>query len=144
MRINSIVSTLKVLRQDSNNEFKKIFAEATKLGKQVNGESFEHSTPRLAGRQLHCSNPPTSEDYFQITLYDEFLSDVITELETRFIDNPSHEITLGLLYLLPNKCISLEGEASTPLELTKVADDHLPHPLLLTTEYSLVETAKSI
>ena len=118
--INSIVSTLKVLRQDSNNEFKKMFAEATTLGKQLNGESFEHSTPRLAGRQLHRSNPPTStpEDYFRITFYDEFLSHVITELEARFIDNPSHEITLGLLYLLRNKCISLEARLLNKQELS--------------------------
>ena len=48
---------------------------------------------RLSGRQVHCydSNPPSStpEEYYRITLYDEFLSHAISELEERFVNNRS-------------------------------------------------------
>ena len=121
--VSSVVSTLKALRRDSPAEFKKMFSEATKLGKQLHGDEFVLAK-RLAGRQAHRSNPPssTAEDYYRITLYDEFLSHVITELEDKFLNNPSHRIVLGLLYLLPNECASLEDGHSVPSELAAAVD----------------------
>ena len=65
-----------------------------------------------------------------MTLYDEFLSHVISELQDRFENNP---IALGLLYLLPS-------EASLPVELAQAAEffkDDLPHSVMLTTEYGM-------
>ena len=142
--VSSVVSTLKALRRDSPAEFKKIFTEATKLGQQLHGEKFVLSKPRLAGRQTHRSNPPssTAEDYYRITLYDEFLSHVIAELEDRFLNNPSHKIALGLLYLLPNECASLEDcdHDSIPLELAEAVDlyrDDMTHAVMFPTEYGL-------
>ena len=58
MNITTVVSTLNMLRQNSTNEFKRIFTEAQKLGKQLHGEDYELCTPRLTGRQLHRNNPP--------------------------------------------------------------------------------------
>ena len=140
--VSSVVSTLKALRRDSPAEFKKMFTEATNLGQQLHGEEFVLSKPRLAGRQTHRSNPPssTAEDYYRITLYDEFLSHVIAELEDRFLNNPSHRIALGLLYLLPNECASLEDGDSIPSELAEAVDlygDDMPHAVMFPTEYGL-------
>ena len=74
--VNCVVSTLKALRHDSTAEFKKQFTEARKLGKQLHGDDFLLCKPRLTGRQVHRSNLPssTTEDYYRITLYEEFLS----------------------------------------------------------------------
>ena len=114
--VNNVVSTIKALKQDSTIEFKKQFIQASKLRRQLHGDEFELCRPRLTGRQAHRSNPPSStpEDYYRITLYDEFLSHIVAELEEIFVNNPSHKIALGLLYLLPSECASLEGEVCVP------------------------------
>ena len=74
--VKSVVSALKALRMDSTSEFKKQFTEATKLGKQLHGDDFILSKPRLTGCQAHRSTPlsSTAEDYYCITLCNEFLS----------------------------------------------------------------------
>lgn len=54
---------------------------------------------------------------------------MISELQDRFENNPSHAIALGLLYLLPNECIQLESDVSLPTELSQAAEffkDDLP------------------
>ena len=109
-QVSSVVSTLKGMREDSVSEFQKIFVETTKLGQQLHGDHFELCRPRIVGRQVHRSNPEISspEDYFRITLYDEFLSHVVSELQSRFVGNPAHDIALGLLYLLPSECINVK------------------------------------
>ena len=58
--VNSVVSAFKALRNDSTHEFKKQFTEATELGKQLHGDDFILSKPRLTGHQAHQSNPPSS------------------------------------------------------------------------------------
>ena len=78
--------------EDSSNQFNSLFAETIKFGQQFHGDLFELSTPRIVGRLVRRSNPAVSspEDYFRITLFDEFLSHVISQLEDRFIDNLAH------------------------------------------------------
>ena len=95
--VNKVVSILKSMKINSTSEFRKQFAEATKIGKQLHGDEYELTTPRISGRQRHRSNPASStpEEYYRITLYDEFLSHVVSELEERFVNNPSHSITQG-------------------------------------------------
>ena len=112
------------MREDSESQFHSLFTETIKLGQQLHGEHFELSTPRIVGRQVHRSNPPVSsaEDNFRITLFDEFLSHVIRELEDRFADNPAHSIALGLLHLLPNECVRVENDGTLPTELVQAAD----------------------
>ena len=139
--ISSVASTLNSMRIDSKAEFKKIFDSTTKLGQSLHGEHFELQKPRIVGRQAHRSNPDVSstEDYFRITLFDEFLSHIVAELQDRFIDNPAQWITLGLLSLLPQSCTS-EITDELPAELTQVVDyysDDVPHPLLISTEYEM-------
>lgn len=74
------------------------------MGKTLHGEDYLLSLPRITGHQSHHSNPSvsSSEDYYRITLYNEFLSQVINEIEKRFADNLMHGI--GILNLLPSEC----------------------------------------
>ena len=128
-QVCSVVSTLQGMREDSEGEFKKIFAETTKLGQQLHGDHFEFSTPRIVGRQMHRSNPEISdpEDYFRITLYHEFLSHVVSELHSRCNDNPAHDVVLGLLYLLPSECIN---EDNVPKELAQAVELYIDDCLI--------------
>lgn len=70
-----IVKSLTKMRDNSEKEFKAIFEETTKLGKSIHGNSFVLKKPRTTGRQAHRSNIETNtvEEYFRITLYNEFL-----------------------------------------------------------------------
>uniref|UniRef100_A0A1X7V231 Uncharacterized protein n=1 Tax=Amphimedon queenslandica TaxID=400682 RepID=A0A1X7V231_AMPQE len=135
--VQSVVTTMNFMRQNSTAEFKEVFSDATKLGRKLHGEEYTLCIPRIPRRQTHHSNPPSNpEDYFTITLYDEFLSHIISELQTRFMNNPSR----GLLYLLPREFIILDKSNSYPVELAEAADlykDDLPHPLMTKIEYNL-------
>ena len=111
-----------------------------KVGKQLHGDQYELTIPRISGRQRHRSNPPssTSEEYYRITVYDEFLSHVVSELE-RFVNNPSHSITIGLPHLLPSECIKLGNDVVVPEDLAKAVDlfkGDLPHAVMFNTEYN--------
>ena len=141
-QVNSAVTTLKKMREDSSCEFHQLFIETAQLGQQLHGDQFELSTPRIVGRQAHRSNPATSspEEYFRITLFNEFLSHVISQFQDRFVDNPAHSIALGLLCLLPSECIRLESGRTLPTELAQAADlytEDLPHSVMLSTEYNM-------
>lgn len=106
--VGRVVPRFKSLRHNSTSEFRKQFAEATRIGKQLHGDSLELTKPRIAGRQRHCKQPALVHtrrvQYYRITLYSEFLSHVVSELEERFLNNPSHSLTIGLLHLLPSEC----------------------------------------
>ena len=60
--VNTVVSSLKSLRRNFTNEFKKIFNEVTKLGRQLHGETYELTTPRVTGHHNSWTSIP--EDYF--------------------------------------------------------------------------------
>ncbi len=89
---------------------------------------------------MHRSNPPSSdpEEYYRITLYNEFLSHVQTELEERFVNNPSRGITIGLLHLLPSECLKVSDDVMVPNDLAKAVEilkGDLPHPVMFSIEY---------
>ena len=126
------------IRERSSSEFKNIFSEAQKLGKDLHGQDFELSRSRIVRHQMHRSNPETSspEEHYHFTLYDEFLSHVIRELLERFTENSSH----GSGYLLPSESISIEVEDEIPRELAQAVDfyqDNLPHLVMFPTEYRM-------
>ena len=76
------------------------------------------------------------EEYYRVTLCNEFLSHIIAELEERFTNSPTH--TIGLLQLLQSKCISTTSETEIPEELAKAVDFYqgdLPHVVMLPVEY---------
>ena len=138
--MNRVVSTLKSLRSRSLLEFKKQFGEAERIAKLLHGDQFELTRPRLSGRQSHRSNPPSSdpEEYYRITLYNEFFSHVVYELEERFVNNPSHSVTIGLFHLLPSECLKVSDDTMVPDELAEAVElfkGDLPHAVMFRTEY---------
>lgn len=139
--ITSVVSTFKSLRLQSGLEFKKVFASATKMGVTLHGEGYQLTKPRITGRQIHRNNPPCSspEDFYRITLYDEFLSHIVSELESRFVENPASRIVLGIMKLLPSDCVKSVDEESLPNDLVHTVqfyEAHLPHPVMIETEFN--------
>ena len=97
------------------------------------------TSPRFAKQQQHRSNPPSStpEEYYRITLYNKFLSHILSELEERFLNNPSHGAAVGLLHLLPSACIDLANDVTVPKDLVAAVDqfnNDLPSPVMFTTE----------
>ena len=138
--VKGVVSTLKSIRRRSTTEFTKQFSEASKLGQLLHGNEFQLTTPRLCGLQAHHSNPlsTTPEQYYRISLYNEFLSHIIAELEERFVNNPSQDIAIGLLYLVPSECVQLD-ESDIPEELTKAVElfgGNLSHAVIFRIEYN--------
>lgn len=102
--VNKVISTFENMRKILSKTLEEFFRRASKLGKDLNGEEFELSTPRINKRQMHRDNPihgTTAEQYYRITLFNEFLSHVISELQQRFSDSPF--CGLGLLHLLPSQ-----------------------------------------
>ena len=81
-QVQSVVSSLKKMREESDREFSQIFTEASKLGRIIHGEEFVLSQPRINRRQMHRSNVPAStvEEYYRVTLYNEFISHTVAEL----------------------------------------------------------------
>ena len=65
-QVDSVISALKSMRKGSDRELKRIFAEATTLGKQLHGEKFELEQPKVNKCQIHRSNIPvtTEEEYY--------------------------------------------------------------------------------
>ena len=129
--VRTVVSTLKSMRSDSERVFKRIYAETTKLGKDLHDDDFELKQPRICGWQTHWNNlqADTPEQYYRITFFNEFLSHTIAELDERFINHPPPII--GLLRLLPRQCCSTDSEPENPLpeELVNAAEfyeDDLP------------------
>ncbi len=124
-------------------EFRKQFSEATKMAKQINGDEYQLTTPRVSGRQKHRSNPPSStpEEYYRISLCDEFLSHVVSELEVRFVNNPCHSITIGLLHLLPSECIKQGDDVIVPEDLAKVVI--MIFPIMLCSTLSMIHGCSS-
>ena len=89
------------MREEPEREFNRIFRETSKLAKDLHGEEFVLSQPRVNRRQMHRGNiqASTAEEYFRITLYNEFSYNAVAKLQERLLDITSHGI--GLLHLLP-------------------------------------------
>ena len=51
--VHAVASILKSMREESERVFKRIYAETTKLGKELHGEDFELRQPRVNMRQTH-------------------------------------------------------------------------------------------
>ena len=139
-QVDSVISALRSMREGSDREFKRIFAEITTLGKQLHGEKFELEQPRVNKRQMHRSNIPatTAEEYYRVSLYNEFLSHVTVELQERFCDTQVQGI--GLMQLLPTQCCSFDIEDTLPQNLAQAVAFYeldLPHPTMVPIEYRM-------
>lgn len=136
-QVKSVHDSFKKIREHSTLNFKRVFKDATLLAKNLHGEDFELVRPRVTARQVHRPNVHTSsvEEFYRITLYNEYLSHLITELDDRFLSNPTHSV--GLLQLLPAQCIKSEADG-VPKELNEAANFYasdLPHPVMVSREY---------
>ncbi len=139
-QVKSITSILEKMREQSEREFKRMFTDAGKLGKDLHGEEFVLTKPRVNRRQMHRSNvqASTAEEYYRITLYNEFLSHTVSQLKGRFLDSSPHGI--GLLHLLPSQCCSSENEDEIPQVLSQAVDFYkgdMPHSVMFPTEYHM-------
>ena len=139
--IKTVLSSLKSMRDTAAVTFSRIFREATSLGKCLHGDDFELKQPRLNARQVHRFNVQTAsaEEYFRISLFNEYFSHVISELEVRFTNNPAAVNTAGLLELLPEECRAANDlEIEMPRDLVQAREFYsqdLPHPVMLHREY---------
>ena len=80
----------------------------------------------------------STEEYYRVSLYNEFLSHVVSELKDRFCDNPVQ--TIGLIELLPSKCIKRQIKDTMPASLQetiKFYEDDLPSASMMATEYRM-------
>ena len=143
--VRSIVSVLQSLRAESEEGFSRMFGETSCLGRDLHGDSFELTMPRINRRQTQRSNvqASTAEQYYRITLYNEFLSHVIAELEERFVKSPPQ--CVGLLHLLPWECSSTATDTTDTTDnmledlatAVEFYEEDLPHSVMLPTEYRL-------
>ena len=64
------------MRENSQRDFSKIFANANKFGQDLHGSSFTLTRPRINRRQVHRDNIQASsaEEYYRISYYNEFIS----------------------------------------------------------------------
>ena len=113
--------------------------ETTKLGKSLHGDDFKLKQPRITGVQTHRNNllADTPEKYYRNTLFNEFPSHTIAELDERFINHSAPII--GLLHLLPRQCCCINSDPESPL-LVNAAEfyiEDLPQLVMLPTEYRL-------
>jgi hypothetical protein len=139
-QISEVISALKSLRADSEAEFRIIFKEATKLGKELHGPAFELQQPRITRCQVNRNNVEvaTPEDYYRVTLYNEFISHVVSELEERFVRAPVHGIKL--LQLLPSECCKRQPDEPIPEEISEAVcfyEQDLPSVAMFPTEYRM-------
>ena len=110
------------MRESSTEEFSKLFTETLASGRELHGDCFELTRPRLVMQQAHRSNHEASspEEYYRFSMYNEFLSHVIRELEERFAESSSQ--VHGLLYLIPSECTSSNLEGDCTPELSQAVD----------------------
>ena len=136
--VTNVISLLKRLRENATSTFSKIFKETLELGKSLHGADYELQKPRTNARQVHRSNVDAAraEDYFRITLYNEFLSHIISDLEERFTATST---SIGLLKLLPNECVKIDSsELPEPLsQAVKFYQGDLPLPVMLPIEFRM-------
>ena len=119
--LRTIVTTLRNMRSKSEKGFSKLFAQTTSLGKALHGDHFVLSNDTTNARQTQRSSlqASTAEQYFHISLYNEFLSHIVAELSAHSIDTPPE--CVGLLHLLPRECYSSELE-DMPDDLVRAAE----------------------
>ena len=85
-QVSDVSRSLGDMREKAESTFSTIYKETTTLAQLLHGEDFQLQRPRLNARQVHRANVRTEsvEEYFRITLYNEFLSHIVAELESRF------------------------------------------------------------
>ncbi|KAL4122845.1 hypothetical protein QTP88_015112 [Uroleucon formosanum] len=102
--VETVLSEVKDMRTNINENFKKIFNKSEKLFTSVNEEE-KIKIPRLVSRSTNRINVNTKipEDYFRIAIAIPFYDDFISQPKERF---SKHKTILSSLYLLiPKMCL---------------------------------------
>jgi len=96
--VDELTKSLNSIRTSS---VSKVYMRVVRISASLCGDGFSFTRPRVVRRQIHRNNVQAStvENYYQISLYNEFVSHVINEMKTRFLSNENHSV--GLLNLLP-------------------------------------------
>ncbi|KAL4120679.1 hypothetical protein QTP88_013327 [Uroleucon formosanum] len=129
--VETVLSEVKDMRTNINENFKKIFNKSEKLFTSVNEEE-KIKIPRLVSRSTNRINVDTKipEDYFRIAIAIPFYDDFISQPKERF---SKHKTILSSLYLLiPKMCLKspiLESDFSIYSDFINV--DELPSELKL-------------
>ncbi|XP_026819121.1 52 kDa repressor of the inhibitor of the protein kinase-like [Rhopalosiphum maidis] len=129
--VETVLSEVKDMRTNINENFKEIFNKSEKLFISVNEEE-KIKIPRLVSRSTNRINVDTNipEDYFRIAIAIPFYDDFISQLKERF---SKHKTILSSLYLLiPKMCLKspiLESDFSIYSDFINV--DTLPSELKL-------------
>ena len=134
--VTDVISKLKYVRENVEEQFKTIFTEAERIANTLHVAA---SIPRTVSRQVHRSNTPASspEEYFRTTLGIVLLDKIITEMEVRF--NDFNQKSAKLLFLVPsilsNDDIDFDDEAFG--ETVEFYSPDIPDSLLLKQELEL-------
>jgi hypothetical protein len=138
--VTVVIANLQAMRDEAETEFARLFEETTALGKQLHGEDFKLKQPRTSRQQVHRNNVPSAstEAYFRISLYNEFLSHVVLDLQDRFSSEVTSHAT-GLLHVMPVECIK-GNTTDIPVELKTSVDyysEDMPCVEAFPTEYRM-------
>ena len=102
-QVQSIITTYKDERRNVDRGFGHIFTHSERMAEAVGATVC---MPRIAGRQIHRSNPQSSTpfDYFKRTIAIPFLNHIISSLEAQFSNTAV--VATSLLGLVPSICSS--------------------------------------
>ena len=135
--INTLTSSLNRIRQDVNGFHTRIYKQTMTIAQSV---GVEECTPRLASRQQHRQNIPAQSptDYYRLNLTIPLLDHLVNEIELRFDENSSQNVTefLALLPATISKSHSVIDRGTFPSVLQLYEDD-LPASLSLDAELDL-------
>ena len=137
--IESIKDNYKSLRTNINEQFHRIYEHVVFVAAKVN---VEPERPRIAGRQAHRNNAPTTENenhiesYFLRNLAIPFLDSINLELDERF-SNVVQQCS-GLLRLILSVITNKSGNFAITdqqiREAIQLFEDDFPYPELLEQE----------
>ena len=130
-QVKSVVSILRRMGEESEEEFERIFTQTSKLAKDLYGEELVLSQLRVNRHQMHRANiqATIAEECFRITLYNEFIW---------------QERLLSITLMVMTSCTSCQASAAAvmlrmrPDALSRAVDfyqSNLLHALMFPVEY---------
>jgi hypothetical protein len=128
-QISDVQSYYKVIRENIDSEFHKIYSQAERMAVAVN---VQPSKPRSCGRQMNRPNVVTTtvEQWYKVNVAIPFVDHIITDLESRF--SPLAKRASSLLFLVPSVlCTCTEVDFSSVVEMYS---SDLPSPELFDQE----------
>jgi len=102
-----LISVIEKFR-NSESHYEKLFQRATTIARQIHGDDFIPTMPRIAKRSVYRSNVPseTVQDHFKKNLYLPAMDTAISHLSTRF--GPEIKGAMLAVNLLPQRIDKLD------------------------------------